>query len=240
MENDLENDFENHLENDLENDFENHLENDLENDLEPATTPRNAMDFPEPRHIDCPEVVDSPTLYYLESILDGQDWGDLDLNTEPLGENGLGDLGENGLGHLGQNGLGPLGENERLRRRNAELFIEMANLRSVNRGLENHIRNLQIEIRNLQARTRSISSVVKFTIGGHSFTGVMSPEIHFARAGSQFAVYPPGSAPPAIAEVILPRSRPEMDGTRPRGGGGGGDEPVPFIGCIHSILEVKV
>lgn len=98
-------------------------------------------------------------------------------------------------------------------------------LKRENAVLSEKIRALQLEVTRL--RGTSHDPRVRFALGGYNFSAQIHPEIHFARAGSRIAVYPPNSGTTAVARLDF------------------GDlnhnntEPVNFVGTLHSITETR-
>jgi hypothetical protein len=208
------------------------------------------MDFCAPQTAECVQGVDSPTLFYLDNLLDVDDWGHPCIKYE--------DAPAYTYNHLPTYNADARADSKPLRTEDAEieaLRAENAELKAATQELEILVQNLHGEVMMLTAmkeaaaRTSRRDPVVNFAVGGHAFTGKLYPEIHFARAGSQFAVYPPGSHPPAVGKLDLAKSRFETlsaDNAAGHGGvggagagaGGATSELVPFIGSIHSIVQV--
>ena len=199
------------------------------------------MDFSTGCHAtECAGTASSPTLFYVNKLLDVEDWNPHCLNYED--EPGL-CTETGGLCNATQ---GLCTETQGLRAENADLKVANTELEIRVQYLQNEILMLTA-MKEAAARTARRDPVVNFSIGGHSFVGKLSPDIHFARAGSQFAVYPPGSHPPAIAKLDLARPHFETlssnnngDGRAGGAGSAGAVTPrvIPFVGSFHSIAEV--
>ena len=192
------------------------------------------------------EAACSPTLFYLDNLLDLDDlddWGPASASADCAPASA--DFGNSKTPNTAPNATPNAdisAENAWIWDANARLVQENANLLDANAGLvretqalRSHIATLQNNFQRIAATsTNGVDATVRFSIGGHDFVGKLSPEIHFARAGSQFAVYPPGAPPPAVAELGRGSGNSRSSGgfTGERG------ELVPFVGHIYSIAEV--
>ena len=115
---------------------------------------------------------------------------------------------------------------------------ENRSLKRENAVLKEEARTLQLEVKRLKAAKDTapktsqnpIDPEVRFAIGGYDFTARIHPEIYFACNGSRIGIYPANSGTTAFRQ---------FDITGHDNGIPASNEPVKFVGTLHSIVEAR-